>query len=75
VEKIVVTVALKAELFLCRVLCRKKSLMLGSIDNFVARKALLLRADEVLKKSMERLEAQPAHLSVMVEVPLRMGEE
>jgi len=46
-----------------------------SIDNLVAGKALFLRADEVLKKGMEGLVAQPSYLPLTVEVPLGMGEE
>ena len=45
------------------------------VDNLIAGKALLLGADEVLKKAMQELEAQPSHLPLMPEVSLRMGEE
>lgn len=74
-EKVKVTIAITDELLRCGVLDRVKSLVPGCVDNFVAGKALLLRADEVLKKGMQRLKAQPSHLPLMVEVPLRVGEK
>jgi len=49
--------------------------MPSSIDNLVTGKALLLRADELLEKTMEGLVTQPSHLSLMVEIPLCVGEE